>query len=209
MYSYICFITPNADDHKVFVLTRSATKAASVFPAPTYPGVTIAEQGDWEACVRGSSAVVNLAGMPISTRWSPEVKQEIKRSRVNVTSKVVKYINHAGNADAQPSVFVSATAIGYYGTSEIHSFDESSPSGNDYLAEVRFISCSLHCLLSNTTRAVQHRHVFPKKKRSLLTACTMHRSFSISMRLTTIWAMPDNMGKKRRCAGNGRPQHVK
>ncbi|KAG2655256.1 hypothetical protein PVAP13_1NG542000 [Panicum virgatum] len=136
MYSYICFITPNADDHKVFVLTRSATKAASVFPASTYPGVTIAEQGDWEACVRGSSAVVNLAGMPISTRWSPEVKQEIKRSRVNVTSKVVKYINHAGNADAQPSVFVSATAIGYYGTSEIHSFDESSPSGNDYLAEV-------------------------------------------------------------------------
>ncbi|RLM78855.1 hypothetical protein C2845_PM12G32010 [Panicum miliaceum] len=125
-----------SDDHKVFVLTRSATKAASVFPASTYPGVTIAEQGDWEACVRGSTAVVNLAGMPISTRWSPEIKQEIKRSRVNVTSKVVKYINHAGNADAQPSVFVSATAIGYYGSSEIHSFDESSPSGNDYLAEV-------------------------------------------------------------------------
>jgi len=48
----------------------------------------------------------------------------------------VKYINHAGNADVQPSVFVSATAIGYYGTSEVHSFDESSPSGNDYLAEV-------------------------------------------------------------------------
>ncbi|CAN6238917.1 unnamed protein product [Urochloa humidicola] len=122
-----------SDDHKVCVLTRSAAKAASVFPASTYPGVTIAEQGDWEACVRGSSAVVNLAGMPISTRWSPEIKQEIKQSRVNVTSKVVKYINHD---DAQPSVFVSATAIGYYGTSEIHSFDESSPSGKDYLAEV-------------------------------------------------------------------------
>ncbi|XP_066323058.1 epimerase family protein SDR39U1 homolog, chloroplastic isoform X1 [Miscanthus floridulus] len=125
-----------SDDHKVCVLTRSASNAASVFPASTYPGLTIAEQGDWEACVRGSSAVVNLAGMPISTRWSPEVKQEIKQSRVNVTSKVVKYINHAGNADTRPSVFVSATAIGYYGTSEIHSFDESSPSGNDYLAEV-------------------------------------------------------------------------
>nr|CAB3451622.1 unnamed protein product [Digitaria exilis] len=160
-------------DHKVCVLTRSATKAASVFPgktftrttdvvstnlaieassfystnkhplihyiaASTYPGVTIAEQGDWEACVRASSAVVNLAGMPISTRWSPEIKREIKQSRLSVTSKVVKYINHAENADAQPSVFVSATAIGYYGTSEIHSFDESSPSGNDYLAEVRF-----------------------------------------------------------------------
>ncbi|XP_062220886.1 epimerase family protein SDR39U1 homolog, chloroplastic isoform X2 [Phragmites australis] len=122
-----------SDDHKVCVLTRSASKAASVFPASTYPGVTIAEEGDWEACVKSSSAVVNLAGMPISTRWSPEIKREIKQSRINVTSKVVNYIN---NADARPSVFVSATAIGYYGTSEIHSFDESSPSGNDYLAEV-------------------------------------------------------------------------
>jgi hypothetical protein len=42
--------------------------------ASTYPGLTIAQQGDWEACVRGSTAVVNLAGMPISTRWSPEVR---------------------------------------------------------------------------------------------------------------------------------------
>ncbi|KAK3159581.1 hypothetical protein QOZ80_2AG0151840 [Eleusine coracana subsp. coracana] len=122
-----------SDDHKVCVLTRSLSKAASVFPASIYPGVTIAEEGDWEACVKGSYAVVNLAGMPISTRWSPEIKREIKQSRINVTSKVVKYIN---SADVRPSVFVSATAIGYYGTSEIHSFDESSPSGNDYLAEV-------------------------------------------------------------------------
>lgn len=29
--------------------------------------------------------------------------------------KVVKYINNAQNADVRPSVFVSATAIGYYG----------------------------------------------------------------------------------------------
>ncbi|KAJ1281780.1 hypothetical protein BS78_04G331900 [Paspalum vaginatum] len=125
-----------SDNHKVCVLTRSASKAASVFPASTYPGVTIAEAGDWEACVRGSSAVVNLAGTPISTRWSPEVKQDIKQSRVNVTSKVVEYINRAGNSGSQPSVLVSATAVGYYGTSETRSFDESSPSGNDYLAEV-------------------------------------------------------------------------
>uniref|UniRef100_A0ACD5XA72 Uncharacterized protein n=1 Tax=Avena sativa TaxID=4498 RepID=A0ACD5XA72_AVESA len=124
-----------SDDHKVCVLTRSATKAASVFPATTYPGVTIAEQGDWERCITGSSAVVNLAGMPISTRWSPEVKREILESRVNVTSKVVDHINSA-SADARPSVFVSATAVGYYGTSETDSFDESSPSGDDYLSHV-------------------------------------------------------------------------
>ncbi|KAM0880783.1 hypothetical protein ACQ4PT_033343 [Festuca glaucescens] len=77
-----------SDDHKVCVLTRSATKAASVFPSSAYPGVTVAEQGDWEQCIKSSNAVVNLAGMPISTRWSPEVKREIMQSRVNVTSKL-------------------------------------------------------------------------------------------------------------------------
>ncbi|XP_003570744.1 epimerase family protein SDR39U1 homolog, chloroplastic [Brachypodium distachyon] len=124
-----------SDDHKVCVLTRSATKAASVFPPSAYPGIRIAELEDWEQCVKGSTAVVNLAGMPISTRWSPQIKREIMQSRINATSKVVDHINNAG-ADARPSVFVSATAIGYYGTSETNSFDETSPSGNDYLAEV-------------------------------------------------------------------------
>ncbi|VAI63873.1 unnamed protein product [Triticum turgidum subsp. durum] len=133
-----------SEDHKVCVLTRSTSKnkASSVFPASRYPGVTIADkEGDWERCIRDSTGVVNLAGMPISTRWSPEVKKEILQSRVNVTSKVVDHINTSTSASSNgngngPSVFVSATAVGYYGTSETDSFDESSPSGNDYLAHV-------------------------------------------------------------------------
>lgn len=77
----------------------------------------IAEESDWKNCVQGSTAVVNLAGLPISTRWSPEVsfflhlslkfdafffsvslslfalqiKKEIKDSRIRVTSKVSDY----------------------------------------------------------------------------------------------------------------------
>ncbi|KAK8950818.1 hypothetical protein KSP39_PZI004449 [Platanthera zijinensis] len=73
--------------------------------------------------------------MPISTRWSSEVKKEIKQSRVNVTSKVVDLINRTISS-TRPSVLISATAIGYYGTSETQVFDETSSSGNDYLAEV-------------------------------------------------------------------------
>jgi len=38
-----------------------------------FPKITVAEEGDWRNCIQGSDAVVNLAGMPISTRWSPEV----------------------------------------------------------------------------------------------------------------------------------------
>ncbi|WOK98202.1 epimerase family protein [Canna indica] len=124
-----------SDNHQVRVLTQSKARAQLVFPVGNFPGVVIAEEREWGQCINGSNAVVNLAGLPISTRWSPEIKKEIKRSRLNVTSKVVDMINNA-NLGLRPSVLVSATAIGYYGASETLVFDEKSPSGNDYLAEV-------------------------------------------------------------------------
>lgn len=33
----------------------------------------IAEELGWKDCIQGSDGVVNLAGMPISTRWFSEV----------------------------------------------------------------------------------------------------------------------------------------
>ncbi|XP_031284978.1 epimerase family protein SDR39U1 homolog, chloroplastic [Pistacia vera] len=124
-----------ADNHQVRVLTRSRFKAQLIFPARVFPGLVIAEEPEWKDCIQGSTAVVNLAGMPISTRWSSEIKKEIKGSRVRVTSKVVELINGSPEG-VRPSVLVSATAVGYYGSSETQVFDEGSPSGNDYLAEV-------------------------------------------------------------------------
>lgn len=123
------------DNHSVCVLTRSRSKAQSIFPVKDFPGIVIAEEAQWKDCIQGSTGVVNLAGLPISTRWSLEVKKEIKQSRIGVTSKVVDFINNSPS-DSRPKVFVSATAVGYYGTSETQVFDEQSPSGNDYLAEV-------------------------------------------------------------------------
>ncbi|XP_052881326.1 epimerase family protein SDR39U1 homolog, chloroplastic isoform X1 [Gossypium arboreum] len=127
----------HADNHKVCVLTRSKSKAETIFPVKNFPGIVIAEEAGWKDCIEGSNAVVNLAGMPISTRWSPEIKKEIKESRIRVTSKVVDLINSSPQG-VRPTVLVSATAVGYYGsgTSETRVFDENSPSGNDYLAEV-------------------------------------------------------------------------
>ncbi|XP_024464370.1 epimerase family protein SDR39U1 homolog, chloroplastic isoform X2 [Populus trichocarpa] len=125
----------HADKHSVRVLTRSRSKAQLIFPVKEFPGILIAEERDWKDCIQGSNAVVNLAGLPISTRWSPEVKKEIKQSRIKVTSKVVDLINGSPEG-VRPAVLVSATAVGYYGSSETQVFDERSPSGNDYLAEV-------------------------------------------------------------------------
>ncbi|CAK9197261.1 unnamed protein product [Sphagnum troendelagicum] len=124
-----------ADRHQVRILTRSISKAQSVFPEHRYPNLEVAEEANWVELIHGATGVVNLAGLPISRRWTPEVKAEIKKSRVGVTAKVVEAIN-AAPMELKPKVLVSSTAVGYYGTSETSAFDETSPSGKDYLAEV-------------------------------------------------------------------------
>ncbi|KAL4561826.1 hypothetical protein LXL04_034002 [Taraxacum kok-saghyz] len=73
------------DNHSICVLLGLDLKLSPFFR--DFPGIVIAEEAQWKECIEGSTGVVNLAGLPISTRWSPEVKKEIKESRVRVTSK--------------------------------------------------------------------------------------------------------------------------
>ena len=92
-------------------------------------------EGDWAAGVRGASHVVNLAGEAISTRWTPETKREILQSRVGATARLVSALRLCP-AEQRPRVLVSASAVGFYGTSLSGRYDEQSPSGQDYLATV-------------------------------------------------------------------------
>ncbi|MEG3920161.1 TIGR01777 family oxidoreductase [Microcoleus sp. T3_A4] len=128
-----------AAGHQVVVLSRDAAKASRVFPASAYPNLEVvaytpAESGDWQKSIPGCDGVVNLAGVPIAEeRWTEARQQEILDSRKLTTAKLVEAIV---NANPRPSVFVSASAIGYYGTSETAEFDETSLAGNDFLAAV-------------------------------------------------------------------------
>ena len=120
------------EGYSLKILTRNPAKAKSMLK---YPGLEFASPAQWKSAIRGCKAVVNLAGEPIATRWTSELKEEIKRSRVVVTKRIVDAIN-AIPEDERPEVLVNASAVGFYGTSESATFNESSPSGNDYLAEV-------------------------------------------------------------------------
>ena len=75
-----------------------------------------------------------MAGEPIATRWSSDLKEEIKRSRVSTTKRIVEAVNSLGPGE-RPEVLVNASAVGFYGTSETATFNEESSSGDDYLAE--------------------------------------------------------------------------
>ncbi|OKH24982.1 TIGR01777 family oxidoreductase [Chroogloeocystis siderophila] len=129
----------HAQGDQVLVFTRNSTSAQRVFPKEVYSNVEIVaysprESGAWQNAIAGCDAVVNLAGESIAEgRWTPQRKQEIFQSRQLGTQRIVEAI---AKANPKPKVLVNASAIGYYGTSETETFDETSTSGNDFLAEV-------------------------------------------------------------------------
>lgn len=125
--------------HTAVILTRNPDQARQVFSQACFPQVEIVayqptESGAWQQVISGCDGVVNLAGEPIAEkRWTPEVKAQVLNSRKLGTEKVVEAI---AQANPKPGVLVNASAIGYYGTSETTTFDEASPSGDDFLATV-------------------------------------------------------------------------
>lgn len=79
----------------------------------------------------GLDAVVNLAGEPILGLWTNSKKNEILRSRVETTRRVVESLQSGG-----PRVLINASAIGFYGDTGENEVDESSPAGSGFLSEV-------------------------------------------------------------------------
>jgi len=80
----------------------------------------------------GVDAVIHLAGAGVSDkRWSKKYKSEILNSRLLGTTTIAKAV-----AIVKPQVFISASAIGWYGESGNRSVVESDRAGDDFLAAV-------------------------------------------------------------------------
>jgi uncharacterized protein (TIGR01777 family) len=127
-----------ADGHQAIALVRNRERAARLFPAATNPHLELVDYSpsanNWKSSLSGCDGVVNLAGEPIAEkRWTADQKQVILNSRRLGTQRLVEAI---AQANPKPAVLVSASAIGYYGTSETARFDETSPVGTDFLAQV-------------------------------------------------------------------------
>lgn len=129
------------EGHEVFVLTRSLAAGASAHEAGTgVPGITRhgwtpdGQIGPWAPALEGADAIVNLAGESIAARrWSAAHKQRVHDSRVLATRSLTSAILAAARP---PRVFVSSSAVGYYGFVDQSEKTETSPPGEDYLAEV-------------------------------------------------------------------------
>lgn len=84
--------------------------------------------------LEGVDAVVHLAGESVSgLRWTDEKKKAIRDSRVLGTRSVVNAISRLKDT---PKVFVSASAVGFYGERGDEELTESSAAGDSFLADV-------------------------------------------------------------------------
>ena len=85
------------------------------------------------ASLEGFDAIVHLAGESIVGRWTEAKKKRIEESRVKGTqllSQAICQLKHP------PSVLISASAIGYYGSPGNLPLTEESSAGSGFLARV-------------------------------------------------------------------------
>ncbi len=73
--------------------------------------------------------VINLAGEPIADkRWSDQQKQRILSSRLDTTQKLIACFKTMAQ---KPKLFISGSAIGYYGTGKTNDVIDETGSGDE------------------------------------------------------------------------------
>lgn len=114
--------------HHVYILTRSPemhTNSSKI----TYLNYDVAIDQ-----LPTIYAVINLAGDSLFGYWTQKKKRTILSSRITTTKKIVDLMKQM---KVKPTVFISGSAIGFYGTSEEIIFTEKTTmAGDDFLASV-------------------------------------------------------------------------
>jgi uncharacterized protein (TIGR01777 family) len=86
---------------------------------------------DLEA-LAGVDAVIHLAGAGVGDkRWTKKYKSEILNSRLLGTTAIANAVAHV-----KPKVFISASAMGWYGETGNRAVTEKDRAGDDFLATV-------------------------------------------------------------------------
>ncbi|MCX6180038.1 MAG: TIGR01777 family oxidoreductase [Chlorobiales bacterium] len=129
-----------ARGEKVVLFARSPDSAALKIPgaAGYVKWDSDMESGEWTGFVNGAKGIIHLAGKPLlDGRWDEAHKAECYNSRILGTRHMVSAIT---SASEKPKVFISASAIGYYGSfdscGDTPAFIESGSKGSDFLAKI-------------------------------------------------------------------------
>ena len=112
--------------HNVHRLVRRATVSPDEI-------VWDPSQGEIDlSALEGMEAVIHLAGAGVGDhRWTSKYKATILNSRLLGTTTIAQAC-----ATIQPAVFISASAMGWYGETGNRAVDETDRAGDDFLAVV-------------------------------------------------------------------------
>ncbi|MDB6137685.1 MAG: hypothetical protein JWO94_757 [Verrucomicrobiaceae bacterium] len=119
-----------AHGHEVIAFTRDPARARLEWASQVRP----ADMGAaMPLDASGLDALVNLAGESILGRWTEAKKKRIRESRVEFTQKLTRCI---AAASPRPMVFLSGSAVGFYGDRGDETLLETAAPGDGFLAQV-------------------------------------------------------------------------
>lgn len=117
----------DGDGHSVARLVRRDAKVGEFTWDPVRGALDV-------AAFDGCDAVINLSGAGIGDRrWTNEYKAELLSSRLLTTELLAATM---ASLDHKPAVFLSGSAIGWYGNRGDERLDELSGPGDDFLSDV-------------------------------------------------------------------------
>jgi uncharacterized protein (TIGR01777 family) len=120
--------------HTVIVLARSEIRARKLLGADVNIIPMTHDFSTLTAAVSGCDAVVNLAGAPlVGKRWTAARRRVLEASRIGVTEQLVRAMEAAS---PRPNVFISGSAVGYYGDRANEELTETSASTDDFLSRL-------------------------------------------------------------------------
>ena len=131
-----------SEGHELCLVSRkniNQLKINSTFEKISFLKLNLAKEKNWDDInllkhIKNCEGIINLSGEPITDkRWSEEQKLEIEGSRIKTTAYLMKNLK---KNKINPKVIINASAIGFYGTSLDNIFDETSPCGDDFLANL-------------------------------------------------------------------------
>ena len=107
------------------LVRRPTVSSEEIFWNPTTQEIDL-------AALEGVDAVIHLAGAGVGDkRWTKKYKAEILNSRLLGTTTIANAV-----AQVKPRVFISSSAIGWYGETGNRAVTESDRGGDDFLAAV-------------------------------------------------------------------------
>ncbi len=125
----------NVEGNRVAAISRNKKRARNTLPK----GVIALQwsEPDYKQEIAEADVVINLAGASVGgARWTSEVRDDIMKSRTDITRNVVDAIIGSGRDESRPLALVSASAVGYYGDCGEDEVTEDRGPGDDFLATV-------------------------------------------------------------------------